>query len=136
MKATEAKRERDQILREVKAKQQKDADYRNAEERARGTKLAIELEQEKLKKLASKQKVREAAMKVIKDNMQEKKNRMVEHEMSKKHEAEQVKVNMKMALEKEQMREKETQARSDKIQALMENMADVVKDDGKELQLK
>lgn len=75
-------------------------------------------------------------MKVIKDNMQEKKNRMVEHEMSKKHEAEQVKVNMKMALEKEQMREKETQARSDKIQALMENMADVVKDDGKELQLK
>ena len=47
-------------------------------------------------------------MKVIKDNLQEKRNRMAEHEQDKKHEADQVKANMRLALEREQQREKET----------------------------
>lgn len=43
---------------------------------------------------------------------------------------------MKMALEKERARELQMQERSNRIQAMMDNMADVVKDNGKELQLK
>ena len=46
-KATQAKLQRDQILREVKAKQQKEADQRHNEERERVNKLALELEDER-----------------------------------------------------------------------------------------
>ena len=121
------------MLREVKAKQQRDAEQRNNEERERVNKLALELEDEKQRKAKAKQKEREAAMKVIKDNMQEKKNMLAQQELDKKHEADQVKANMRLALEREKQREKETQERSKKIQALMDNMADVVRDDGKAL---
>jgi len=75
-------------------------------------------------------------MRVIKENMQEKKKRMVEMEQVKKQEAEQVEQNMRIALEKERKREREMKERSERIQAMMDNMADVVKDNGKELQLK
>ena len=41
---------------------------------------------------------------------------------------------MRVALEREQQRTHENEARSKRIQALMENMADDLKDNGKELQ--
>lgn len=44
-------------------------------------------------------------MRVIKENMQEKKKRFAEMEAIKKQEAEQVELNMKLALEKERARE-------------------------------
>ena len=124
------------MLKDVKAKQQRDADQYKAEERDRVTKLAAEIDNEKKTKAQKKQSEREAAMKVIKDNQLEKKKRMADEAANKRNDAEQLETNMRMALEKEQQRERETQERSKKIQALMDNMADVVKDNGKELQLK
>lgn len=75
-------------------------------------------------------------MKVIKDNMMEKKKRVAEMEASKKAEADQVEENMRMALEKERAREAEIAERNRRIQAVMDSMGDVVKDNGKELQLR
>ena len=43
---------------------------------------------------------------------------------------------MRISLEKERLREQQNAERSKKIQAVMDSMADVVKDNGKELQLK
>ena len=124
------------MLREAKAKQQRDLDQHNAEERDRVTRLTHELEEERKNKAQAKIREREAAMKVIKENMSEKRKRAAENEVTKKREALQVEENMRMALEREQQRERETQERSRRIQQLMDNMADVVKDNGKELQLK
>lgn len=75
-------------------------------------------------------------MKVIKDNMQDKKIRMKELEALKKADSDQVKANMKMALDKEIAREEEMKARGKRIQAVMDRMGEVVRDNGKELQLK
>ena len=72
-------------------------------------------------------------MKVIKDNMNEKKKRVAELEQVKKQEAEQVEKNMQMELEKERKREQEIADRGRRIQAVMDSMGDVVKDNGKEL---
>ena len=44
-------------------------------------------------------------MKVIKENMNEKKKRMAELEATKKRDQEQIEINMRLALEKEQARE-------------------------------
>ena len=43
---------------------------------------------------------------------------------------------MRVALEKEQARDREMAARAKRIQDKMDSMADVVRDNGKELQLK
>ena len=78
------------MLKEAKAKHQQDIDIRQAEERDRVAKLAAEIEEERRVKAQIKVKNREAALKIIKDNMMEKKKRMAEEEVSKKQEAEQV----------------------------------------------
>ena len=75
-------------------------------------------------------------MKVIKDNMQDKRKRLQEAEASKKADQEQLKANMKMALDKEIAREQEMKERGKRIQAVMDRMGEVVRDNGKELQLK
>lgn len=72
-------------------------------------------------------------MKVIKDNLFEKKKRNAELDAVKKAEAEQVEKNMRAALEKEKAREEEMANRGKRIQAVMDGMADVVRDNGKEL---
>ena len=75
-------------------------------------------------------------MKVIKDNMLEKKKRMSELEAVKRKEGEQVEKNMRMQLEKEKAREEAIAERGRRIQAVMDSMGEVVRDNGKELQLK
>lgn len=75
-------------------------------------------------------------MKVIKDNLNEKKKRMAEQEASKKKDAEQVERNMRIALEKEIAREEEMAERGRRIQAKMDKMGEVIRDNDKELQLK
>ena len=99
-------------------------------------KLAADLEDEKQNKAKRKVKEREAAMKVIKDNLVEKKKRNAELDAVKRAEAEQVEKNMRMVLEKEKAREEEMANRGKRIQAVMDGMAEVVRDTGKELQLK
>ena len=74
-------------------------------------------------------------MKVIKDNMIEKRKRMAELEQQKKNDADQVAKNMKMTLEKEQAREAEMVERGRRIQAVMDSMGDVVRDNSKQEQL-
>ena len=74
-------------------------------------------------------------MKVIKDNMMEKRKRMAELEQQKKNDADQVAKNMKMTLEKEQAREAEMVERGRRIQAVMDSMGDVVRDNSKQEQL-
>ena len=54
-------------------------------------------------------------MKVIKDNMIEKRKRMADIEASKKADAEQVETNMRVAAEKEQAREREIAERGRRI---------------------
>ena len=54
-------------------------------------------------------------MKVIKDNMQAKKKLIEEAAVARKNDADQVEYNMKMALEKEQAREREVGARLKRI---------------------
>lgn len=78
-------------------------------------KLAADLEEEKINKAKRKVKEREAAMKVIKDNLYEKKKRVAELEEVKKAEAEQVERNMRVALEKEKAREEEMANRGKRI---------------------
>ena len=75
-------------------------------------------------------------MKVIKDNMAAKKKLIAEAEGMKANEAAQVEKNMRVALEKEQARDREMAARAKRIQDKMDSMADVVRDNGKELQLR
>jgi len=75
-------------------------------------------------------------MKVIKDNLHEKKKRVAELEAQKKNDADQVEKNMKMTLEKERAREAEMAARGKRIQAVMDSMGDVVRDNSKEEDLK
>ena len=99
-------------------------------------KLQADLDEEKQNKAKRKVKEREAAMQVIKDNLWEKKKRNAELESVKKAEAEQVEKNMRMILEKEKAREEEMANRGKRIQAVMDGMAEVVRDNGKELQLK
>jgi len=71
-------------------------------------------------------------MKVIKDNMMEKRKRMAELDLQKKNDADQVAKNMKMTLEKEQAREAEMVERGRRIQAVMDSMGDVVRDNSKQ----
>jgi len=71
----------------------------------------VEKEQKDLRKVQE----RKAAMKVIKDNMQEKKKRMAEIEKSKKADADQLEDNMRVAVEKERAREAEIAARGKRI---------------------
>jgi len=78
---------------------------RQQEERERVAKLTADLEEEKKNKDSKKVREREAAMKVIKDNMVEKKKRMAELDAIKKSETEQIEKNMRMQLEKEKARE-------------------------------
>ena len=106
------------------------------EEKARVQKLAADIEEERRNKAARKNQEREAAMKVIKDNMQGKKKRMAELEAIKKADAEQVEINMRIALEKEQAREEEMAERGRRIQAKMDKMGEVIRDNEKEMQLK
>ena len=54
----------------------------------------------------------------------------------KKADAEQLEINMRMALEKEKAREAQMAERGRRIQAVMDSMGDVIKDNDKELQLK
>ena len=75
-------------------------------------------------------------MKVIKDNMLEKKKRMAEFEASKKADAEQVETNMRVAAEKEQAREREIAERGRRIQEKMDKMGDGIRDNGEEMRLK
>ena len=100
------------------------------------TKLAADIEEERRNKAQRKVEEREAAMKVIKDNLNEKKKRMAEQEASKKKDAEQVERNMRIALEKEIAREEEMAERGRRIQAKMDKMGEVIRDNDKELQLK
>ena len=79
---------------------------------------------------------REAAMKVIKDNMIEKRKRMADIEASKKADAEQVETNMRVADEKEKAREREIAERGRRIQEKMDKMGDVIRDNGEEMRLK
>lgn len=71
-------------------------------------------------------------MKVIKDNMNEKKKRVDEAEAVKKRDQEQIELNMRLALEKEQAREDEMAQRGKRIQAVMDCMGDVIRDNEKE----
>jgi hypothetical protein len=87
-------------------------------------------------KAARKKNEREAAMKVIKDNMTAKKKLLAEAESMKANEAAMVEKNMRVSLEKEQARDREMAARAKRIQDKMDSMADGVRDNGKELQLR
>ncbi len=64
-------------------------------------KLTADLEEEKKNKEGKKVREREAAMKVIKDNMLEKKKRQAELDAVKRAETEQIEKNMRVQLEKE-----------------------------------
>ena len=75
-------------------------------------------------------------MKVIKDNMMEKRKRMADIEASKKADAEQVETNMRVADEKEKAREREIAERGRRIQEKMDKMGDVIRDNGEEMRLK
>ena len=71
-------------------------------------------------------------MKVIKENLNEKKKRMDEAEAIKRRDQEQIELNMRLALEKEQAREDEMAQRGKRIQAVMDSMGDVIRDNEKE----
>ena len=75
-------------------------------------------------------------MKVIKDNMIEKRKRMADIEASKKADADQVETNMRVADEKEKAREREIAERGRRIQEKMDKMGDVIRDNGEEMRLK
>ena len=75
-------------------------------------------------------------MKVRADNMEDKRKRMAELEQTKKADILQMEDNMRVALEKEKAREQETIQRGKKIQAVMDRMGDVVRDNGEELRKK
>ena len=75
-------------------------------------------------------------MKVIQDNIGERKKRMAQLEQQKKADADQVETNMRMVRQKEIEREQEMAERGRRIQAVMDSMGDVVRDNGRELQLK
>jgi len=75
-------------------------------------------------------------MRVIKDNMMEKKKRMAELDAIKKVDAEQLETNMRVALEKEQAREREIAQRDRRIKEKMDKMGDGIRDNGEELRLK
>lgn len=57
------------MLKEAKEKQQRDTEQFKADERDRVARLAAELDKERKNKAQAKQQEREAAMKVIKENM-------------------------------------------------------------------
>ena len=71
-------------------------------------------------------------MKVIKENLNEKKKRMDEAEAIRRRDQEQIELNMRLALEKEQAREDEMAQRGKRIQAVMDSMGDVIRDNEKE----
>lgn len=96
---------RDIMLAESKQKQTNDALRHKNEERQRVEQLAAEINEEKNTKAIRKVQERQAAMKVIKENMTEKKKRIAELEAIKKRDQEQIELNMRLALEKEQARE-------------------------------
>ena len=75
-------------------------------------------------------------MKVRTDNLEDKRKRMAELEQSKKAEVQQMEDNLRVALEKEKAREQETLDRGKRIQAVMDRMGDVVRDNGEELRKK
>ena len=75
-------------------------------------------------------------MKVIKDNMFEKKKMLAQQAAIKKADADQVETNMRLADEQETTRQNEIAERGKKIQRVMDQMGDIVKDNGKELQKK
>jgi len=109
---------------------------RQREEKRRVAKLAAEIEEERRTKLTKKVREREAAMKVIKDNMNEKRKRVAEIDAIKRADAEQVEINMRVALEKEKAREEAMAERGRRIQQVMDSMGDAIKDNDKELRLK
>lgn len=75
------------------------------EEKEQVDKLNADIIQEKSTKASKKAQERQAAMKVIVENMNEKKKRMAELETIKRKDQVQIELNMRLALEKEQARE-------------------------------
>ena len=75
-------------------------------------------------------------MKDIKENIMEKKKRMADIEAVKKADADHLETNMRVALEKEQAREREIAERGRRIQEKMDKMGEVIRDNGEEMRLK
>ena len=75
------------------------------EEKEQVDKLNADIIQEKSTKASKKAHERQAAMKVIVENMNEKKKRQAELETIKRKDQVQIELNMRLALEKEQARE-------------------------------
>ena len=121
---------------EVKARQYDAKQRLKNEEQERQQKLVADLEEERRAKEIRKKEDREAAMKVRADNEQDKKKRVADEEKTRKREMELVEESMKLALEKDKAREEEIAKRGRRIQAVMDAMGDVIRDDGKELQIK
>lgn len=88
--------------------------------------------EERNSKARQKVEERQAAMRVIKENLNEKRKRQVELEEIKRKDQEQIAQNMRLALEKEQAREAEMAQRGKRIQAVMDSMGDVIRDNEKE----
>ena len=124
------------MLAESKQKQNNDALRYKNEEKQRVEQLAAEINEEKNTKAIRKVQERQAAMKVIKENMTEKKKRIAELDEIKKRDQEQIEVNMRLALEKELAREQEMANRGKRIQAVMDSMGEVIRDNDKELMRK
>ena len=91
--------------------------------------LNIELDEERRKKAKQKMLEREAAKKVIQDNILEKQKQMKAQELAKKQDAEEIKQIMQRQKEEQERRERETRERGERIQKKMDSMADVVKGD-------
>jgi len=79
---------------------------------------------------------REAAMRVIRENQEEKRKRMQDIENARLKDAADVERNMKEQEEKDKKREEQIKQRGARIQAMMDKMADVVDNRDKEMQLK
>lgn len=75
-------------------------------------------------------------MKVIADNKLEKKKRIAEEEMQKKKDAMDLQKMIEKGVEDEKRREELIKAREEKIQKMMDRMADVVTHKDKDLQKK
>lgn len=127
---------RDKMLNDVKVKQQNDLLDRQNEERARVLKLNMELEKEKDQKAQKKVLQREAAMKVITDNNNEKKKRMAANEIQRQKEAQEVEKYIKKQLDDEAKRDQAIKERGEKIQKVMDSMAEVVNNRDKEMERK
>ena len=106
------------------------------EEKEQVDKLNADIIQEKSTKASKKAHGRQAAMKVIVENMNEKKKRQAELETIKRKDQVQIELNMRLALEKEQAREQEMAIRGQRIQAKMDKMGEAIRYDDKDLMRK